>query len=779
MNASLPPPNRGQDTMSPVSVGSEWSGVNIYNTSRSDTSYTNFENPISPMSEGNLPRQNGFGPPPFDGHGRRRPSEAGSRHSSRAPSIAPSRSSDGTISDQQSRKYRRMESELAQHYTVLRAYLRGGNAHPPRPNKARDKLLRLSPIQFHELSTDVFDELQRRQALAPVNGRPPPPRDRVPPFLQPRQDFHEKRNQARQKLSSLQTPRFRDLSTDVFCELERRFPQFARPDGRPQSRGGPRGPNGPARTHSSNPSISSNAGGFPPRGQSADDYGRPMQRQFQSNTITPNKSTMIEDEDELAGVDSRYERSSDAFGLESALTSPRSDRDTSATSQSLGSKTGQFQMASLEAEISDLKEQLRSKDDQLQQAQSNAEQRELQQDLEEKLRSAEQLNQNLQAQLDRIHHDHASVERELRTELESAKQTSEQSRVAPDVVRENEELREQLKEQDDIIEDVRKQAKLYLDEMRTMAEAGGGNFDREEKLQSDVHRLEEELKEWKAKYVRTKTQLRGMRASSLGLSISRTDVLQHARDGVLYDQAGIVKDVHVTRFQIAIDELLRVARQDPSGVLEHMKTVVIAVRSITTDIEGSTPALKDEETLKKHAKMKSKVSATANNVITASKNYAAAGGLSPVSLLDAAASHLTAAVVDLVRTVKIKPTPPGELEDNDEGTLEPVQGNGYFNIADSLRRRSAVDSIYSAISTPDDANGAIRPGSSSHRRTTSSYKNGNGLNGISSGLGIKPEMGLGQEDADLEDLKVSATRARPKRSQLTFNRSISRTSQIS
>lgn len=741
--------------MSPVSAGSEWSGVNIYNTSRSDSSFTNFDNAISPMSDGNAPRPNGFGPPPFEA--QQRPSEASSQHSSRAPSIAPSRSSDGTISDQQSRRYRRMEAELAQHYTVLRAYLRGGNAHPPRPNKARDKLLRLSPIQFHELSTDVFDELQRRQALAPVNGRPPP-RNRVPPFLQPRQDFHEKRNQARQKLSSLQTPRFRDLSTDVFCELERRFPQFARPDARPQSRGGPRGPNGmPPRNHSSNASISSNNNGPPPHGQSADDFGRPMQRQFQSNTITPNKSTMVEDEDEMAGVDSRYERSSDAFGLESALTSPRSDRDTSATSHSLSSKTGQFQMASLEAEISDLKEQLRAKDEQIQQSQSSAEQRELQQDLEEKLRGAEDLNRTMQAELDRIHQDQASVERDLRAELSAAKQAGGSSQMPPEVAHENEQLREQLREQQDIIEDVRKQARLYLDEMRSMADSGSGNFEREEKLQANVFRLEEELKEWKSKYVRTKTQLRSMRASSLGLSISRTDMLQHARDGALYDEAGVVKDVHVTRFQISIDELLRVARQDPAGVLEHMKTVVMAVRSITTDIEGTTPSLKDEEAMKKRTKMKSKVSATANNVITASKNYAAAGGLSPVSLLDAAASHLTAAVVDLVRTVKIKPTPPGELDDDDEVTLEPVQENGYFNIADSLRRRSAVDSIYSAISTPEDTNGAGRPGSSNHRRSNSAYKNGSGLNGVSNGLGIKAGLGLGQEDAELEDLKVSPT----------------------
>jgi hypothetical protein len=756
MNAQLPPPPRGpHDTMSPVSVGSEWSGMNNYSNApppRSEASYPGYDNPISPMSEGHMPRSNGFGPPALDpsqGH-LSQLSQADSRTSSRAPSIAPSRSSDGTISDQQSRKYKRMEAELSQHYTVLRNYLKGGNAHPPRPNKARDKLLRLSPVQFHELSTDVFDELQRRQALAPINGRPPP-RDRVPPFLQPRQDFHEKRNQARQKLSSLQTPRFRDLSTDVFCELERRFPQFARPHdmSRPQSRGNPR-PGFPPRGHSNNASMSSQASGYPPRGGSNDDFGRPMQRQFQSNTIMPNKSTMVEDDDDGTG----YDRSSDAFGLESALTSPRSDRDTSATSQSIGSKTGHLHVASLEAEVNELKEQLKLKDEQLQQSQQSAEQRELQQDLERRLHDAETLNKTMRDELDRIHQEHANSERDLRAQLDAARQESASGRAGPEVQRENDDLREQLRQQESVIEDVRQQAKLYLDEMRAMADSGSGNYEREEKLQADVHRMEEEIKEWKAKYVRTKTQLRGMRASSLGLSIARTDVMQHARDGALYEDSGAVKDVHVTRFQIAIDELLQVARADPNGVLEHMKSVVVAVRGITADIDNATPSLKDEDSMKKRSKLRSKVSATANNVITASKNYAAAGGLSPVSLLDAAASHLTSAVVDLVRTVKIRPTSPGELEDDDDGSMVPVQSNGYFNIADSLRRRSAVDSVYSAISTPDDGNGAVKPATSLHRRSNSAYTNGGGPNGGMNGLGIKQALGPRAEDAALEDLKV-------------------------
>lgn len=46
------------------------------------------------------------------------------------------------------------------------------------------------------------------------------------PFLPVRDDFHPKRNQARQKLATLPTSRFEDLSSDVYFELARRYPEF-------------------------------------------------------------------------------------------------------------------------------------------------------------------------------------------------------------------------------------------------------------------------------------------------------------------------------------------------------------------------------------------------------------------------------------------------------------------------------------------------------------------------------------------------------------------------
>ena len=68
----------------------------------------------------------------------------------------------------------------------------------------------------------------RRSVLPSYHTRPliPFPLILPVPFLPVRDDFHPKRNQARQKLATLPASRFKDLSSDVFYELSRRYPEF-------------------------------------------------------------------------------------------------------------------------------------------------------------------------------------------------------------------------------------------------------------------------------------------------------------------------------------------------------------------------------------------------------------------------------------------------------------------------------------------------------------------------------------------------------------------------
>lgn len=269
------------------------------------------------------PPMGGPGPGPGPGQGPGGPGPRSTGGPSPPASIA--RSSNGTQLYARSEGRNSVrgdldEAVLSEHYVALRTFLNTRDPnHKQQPNKARDKLLRLSSVQFYELSTDVFDELIRRQSAA----RAPPNAPNGPPsFLLPEKNFHPKRNQARQRLSSLGPPRFRDLAADVYHELERRFPRFVGGDlarsGSPMSMRGPGTPingNFPPRAQSrmrrpsDAPSMRGpgpgpgDGYGMPgsPGGQNGD-YGRPTPKQLnQNNTIIPNKSIMLEEDDEGEG----------------------------------------------------------------------------------------------------------------------------------------------------------------------------------------------------------------------------------------------------------------------------------------------------------------------------------------------------------------------------------------------------------------------------------------------------------------------------------------------
>ncbi|CAD6441862.1 25e54b59-bf0b-4358-98e0-eda45898698b [Sclerotinia trifoliorum] len=720
--------NNRNGPLSPVSIGSnnEWSGIEKYQDDNDSPYQMNrgqlASPPISSDSNGTM---NGGDFPP-------RGTSGGGSPGNPSPPSSVGRSSIGTglyagSENGQDKKDEQFEAILSEHYVSLRRYLAAslrdekGN---PRPNRARDKLLRLSPVQFQELSTDVFDELLRRQQAGSRTPNGQRNDQAPPPYLLPKNTFHPKRNQARQKLSTLPPPRFRDLATDVFYELERRFPQFTAGDrsrmGSPVSTRGPPSrngngapmdlpPRGPSRMR--RPSDASSIGpysmrsesrngsrmpppngpngslGVPPSpGMPPNDYGRPTPKTFQSNTIVPNKSTMVEDDD--SGPEDNDDDDGDAFGLEGAARNRESKKSTRSldTDKKL-IEDYQSQIAELRERLDSMEDDLKRKDDELnivmdqQRGKDVAvdtdkkEWDEVRMDLENKLADAQSLNDTLQSELDRVRESQASLDRELKSQIEELQIALVDAGKGggsgdADLERENEELKAELREQQEITEDVRSEAQEFLREMRALSERSTASYNREEQLEIMVNKLEDEVKEWRNRYAKTKTQLRSLKTSSIGLSIQ--DAAKYAKDNGFTAEDGLVKDVHVTKFQLSIDELLQTARSsDPERVIGSMKIVVMTVRQISQDIDEAPP--NNEELAQKQARLKSRLSATANNLITASKNFVGAKGLSPVSLLDAAASHLTTAVVELVRTVKIKPTPAGELEDNDDGNLAPLQ----------------------------------------------------------------------------------------------------------
>ncbi len=297
--------------------------------------------------------------------------------------------------DEGRRKTLMMEESLAQHYSTLKRYLaqslrdEKGN---PKPNKARDKLLRLSSVQFQELSTDVYDELLRRQSASLPQPSGP---GQVPKFLLPKDNFHPKRNQARQKLATLKAPRFCDLATDVFYELERRFPKFAGGEvertispalslrGLPSRQGTPNGMRPGSRDPSSMRAAHGGGAGYPSRNASLasqfqsepaipedsaqdDTYGRPTAKTFQSHTIIPNKSTLVEDDDDQTGPEDNTDRRSSSSGVR-RNTSNTSGSGMAAENDREAALRFEMRVNELQEKINELESRVREKDVELRQ----------------------------------------------------------------------------------------------------------------------------------------------------------------------------------------------------------------------------------------------------------------------------------------------------------------------------------------------------------------------------------------------------------------------------
>ncbi|CAG8739275.1 3033_t:CDS:2, partial [Ambispora leptoticha] len=146
------------------------------------------------------------------------------------------------------------------------------------------------------------------------------------------------------------------------------------------------------------------------------------------------------------------------------------------------------------------------------------------------------------------------------------------------------------------------------------------------------------------------------------------------------DQDGGIDETRIISYQAAIDDLLRSGRSDvPTNVLLAMKSIVIACKSITEDVESyeqrKLASLKPEDKEKLYS-LKTKLSATLTNLMTAAKNHATGYGISPVSLLDAAASHLTETIVKLVKLIKLR-----RLDDNnDNEEFKKLNNNNMLSV---------------------------------------------------------------------------------------------------
>lgn len=371
-------------------------------------------------------------------------------------------------------------------------------------------------------------------------------------------------------------------------------------------------------------------------------------------------------------------------------------------------------------------------------------------ELQRKLEDALKLNDNLQAELEKVRADHADKEDQLERQINQANMhvegVSEWKKRFESKDKAHQELQAELQQQYTVTDEVKQEAAAFLKEMRALASESSQAADREGKLIGQVQKLEDQVKEWRSRYARTKSQARTLRASSRGMSVPQPDLTQL---GSFLAQDGLIKEIHVTGFQIAIDELLRAARgSEPNSVLIHVRSVVISVREISQD--AGNPVLKNEGQDIGISSLRQKISVTANNLITASKNFAISKGISPVSLLDAAASHLAMAVVELIRIVKICPTPDVEIEDDDDDSFI-AESPAYYGMSFESERGHSVSSSsgYPPQRPAPRQQAAMSPAS---ERKLPLRDSGRNLAQNSSSLKIG--LGVHAQDDEIEDLKV-------------------------
>ncbi|KAJ7188573.1 hypothetical protein C8R46DRAFT_25023 [Mycena filopes] len=184
-----------------------------------------------------------------------------------------------------------------------------------------------------------------------------------------------------------------------------------------------------------------------------------------------------------------------------------------------------------------------------------------------------------------------------------------------------------------------------------------------------IAELDGQVKDYKRKYEQAKTELRSFKATSqLFIQAPKMD---RPEDQLPVSGDGGVLDIHVTAFLSGIDALLTAARSNaPTRVLTPMKAVVNAVSSIVDDVrafEARPSRERSDVDADALAALRDRAEATLSNLVAASKTHATSAGMSPVSLLDAAASHVAVTVTEIARTVCIRKATRAEQEQANSG----------------------------------------------------------------------------------------------------------------
>lgn len=369
----------------------------------------------------------------------------------------------------------------------------------------------------------------------------------------------------------------------------------------------------------------------------------------------------------------------------------------------------------------------------------------MQSDLEAKLRSARDFNQTLQAELDKVRQDQISTERELRSQIEDMSNEAQGGNEWRDryesLDRSYQELESEVSRREQITNEVKEEFAGFLIQMKALSDRSSEAFEREDKLHAQVQRLQGEIAEWQERYARARSRAAGAFASKSLQSPGLGDSIQ---TGGFISSDGSIKALHISRLHIAIDDLLHTARsQEPREALQQVKSIAACVRDISLDVKSSHGGNNEQG-----EQYKRRVASAMNNLITATRTFAVSQGLSPVSLLDAAASHLSTSVIELASIVKVQPNPDANAEDDGNSDIVDSPAD-YYGLING-RASTGNESIDSTYGKPQLASRAFS--GSKQRKPVP--------NGISNGVQPRQAQPFdGIQDGRIAELKVGRGRS--------------------
>lgn len=248
----------------------------------------------------------------------------------------------------------------------------------------------------------------------------------------------------------------------------------------------------------------------------------------------------------------------------------------------------------------------------------------------------------------------------------------------------------------DTIEQLRSDLEGLVSELNDLSHRNDDLMTAKDSDLAVIQNMDGQLKEYKRKYEAAKTELRSVKGmpyhpqtrhvnpdclftatSQLFLQAPKvdTDQLPMSSDGGLLD-------IHVTAFLSATDSLLTAGRSNsPIRVLTPMKAVVNAVTAIVEDMrtyERRPQRDRNDVDMETLRALRDRAEATLDNLVTASNTHAKSLGMSPVSLLDAAASHLSVTITEIGKTVFIRKANKAERDQSLSSPLGSTPANNGF-----------------------------------------------------------------------------------------------------